>query len=119
MCEYMGLEPTAANKETLKSLGNGECMFQDLDGHVGILKFDAVFQDLIDVFSTTPKAGKKSDTTASIKTEPEPEPEAEKEEKEAAVELPKPETVTARREEPKAEEFNFDFSDEELFRKEV
>ena len=155
MCEYMGLEPTAANKETLKSLGNGECMFQDLDGHVGILKFDAVFQDLIDVFSTTPKAGKKSDTTVPIKPEPGPEPEAEQEEreakKEAAAELPKPETVTARKEEPKAEsaerpepelepeikaeneeatqaeedeaqpteEFNFDFSDEELFRKEV
>lgn len=55
MCEYMGLEPTPGNKEVLKELGNGECLFQDLDGHVGILKFDAVFQDLIEVFSTTPK----------------------------------------------------------------
>ncbi len=55
MCEYMGLEPTVTNKETFKNLGNGECMFQDLDGHIGILKFDAIFQDLIDVFSTTPK----------------------------------------------------------------
>lgn len=38
----MGLEPTVTNKETLKALRNGECMFQDLDGHVGILKFGAV-----------------------------------------------------------------------------
>lgn len=55
MCEYMGLEPTQENKEVLKSLGNGECLFQDLDRHVGLLRFDAVFQDIIEVFSTTPK----------------------------------------------------------------
>lgn len=59
MCLYMGMEPTPSNREILKSLGNGQCMFQDLDKHVGILKFDAVFQDLIDVFSTTPKTEKK------------------------------------------------------------
>lgn len=55
MCEYMELEPTQENKEILKNLGNGECLFQDLDRHVGVLRFDAVFQDLIEVFSTTPK----------------------------------------------------------------
>ncbi|MBO5093472.1 MAG: ATP-binding protein [Lachnospiraceae bacterium] len=56
MCEYLGLEPNAQNKTEIMNLRNGECMFQDLDKHVGILKFDAVFQDIIDVFSTTPKA---------------------------------------------------------------
>lgn len=55
MCRYMDMEPTPYNKEILKTLGNGECLFQDLDRHVGVLQFDAVFQDLIDVFSTTPK----------------------------------------------------------------
>lgn len=55
MCAYMGMDASVKNKETLKSLRNGECMFQDLEGHVGVLRFDAVFQDLIDVFSTTPK----------------------------------------------------------------
>lgn len=55
MCEYMNLEPTQENREVLRNLGNGECLFQDLDRHVGILKFDAVFRDIIDVFSTTPK----------------------------------------------------------------
>ena len=34
-------------------------MFQDMDKHVGILRFDAVFQDIVDVFSTTPKAKKE------------------------------------------------------------
>lgn len=61
MCEYMDMDPSVSNKETIKSLRNGECMFQDLEGHVGVLKFDAVFQDLIDVFSTTPKIEKKEE----------------------------------------------------------
>ena len=56
MCEYMDLEATQENKEVLKNLKNGECLFQDLDRHIGILRFDAVFQDIIDLFSTTPKA---------------------------------------------------------------
>lgn len=56
MCHYMGLEPTQENKETLKNLKNGECLFQDLDKHIGVLHFDAVFEDLIHVFSTTPKS---------------------------------------------------------------
>lgn len=54
MCEYLGLESTEENKEIIKNLGNGQCLFQDLDQHIGILDFDAVFQDFIDVFSTTP-----------------------------------------------------------------
>lgn len=54
MCEYMGITPTQENKEKLMTLKNAQCMFRDLDGHVGKLDFDAVFQDLIDVFSTTP-----------------------------------------------------------------
>lgn len=55
VCKFMNIEPSVSNKETIKSLGNAECLFQDLDGHVGILHFDAVFQDIIDVFNTTPK----------------------------------------------------------------
>lgn len=54
MCDYLGIAPTQGNKEKLMTLRNGQCMFRDLDGHVGKLEFDAVFQDIIDVFSTTP-----------------------------------------------------------------
>lgn len=57
--DYLDLEYTPQNIETLKNLRNGECLFQDLDGHVGRLKFDAVFGDIIAVFSTTPKEGKE------------------------------------------------------------
>ncbi len=59
MCEYLGLEASEQNKAAIMNLQNGECMFQDMDKHVGILRFDAVFQDIVDVFSTTPKAKKE------------------------------------------------------------
>lgn len=186
MCDYMGLESTPDNKETLKNLQNGECLFQDLDGHVGVLKFDAVFQDLIDVFSTTPKTDKKTveleepaqekeETDELIAEETvsaeEQISESEKEEvdelKEAATEPEKEKVIEpiveaaepakkeaakptqrkgkqktkepvmteekvqeeniedsvtkakAQAEEKASEEFDFDFDDEELFRKEV
>lgn len=54
MLEMMRLEPTPSNIDRIMSLENAECLFQDLNGRVGVLKFDAIFQELIDVFSTTP-----------------------------------------------------------------
>lgn len=124
MCDYMGLDATVEHKEILKSLGNGECLFQDLDGRVGVLRFDAVFQDLIDVFSTTPKTKKM----VELPKEPEekdifPEPVLEKK-----VDGPHPEELYSdelhpdESEEPEpeeiGEEFYFEFDEEELFRKE-
>lgn len=55
MLDYMSMEKTAENIELIKGLENRECVFQDLYGRVGKLKFDAVFQDIIEAFSTTPK----------------------------------------------------------------
>lgn len=55
MVKYLGLEDTEENRSIIKNLGNGQCLFRDMNGHVGRLHFDAVFQDFIDVFSTTPK----------------------------------------------------------------
>lgn len=84
MCEYLGLEPNAQNKAAIMNMGNGECMFQDLDKHVGILRFDAVFQDIIDVFSTTPKA--RTDETENDVLEEE-RTEKESGEEAAALEI--------------------------------
>lgn len=67
MLEYLNLEDTEDNRELLRSLGNGECLFQDLNGHVGRLKFDAVFQDIIDVFSTTPITNDNDPTDKTAK----------------------------------------------------
>ena len=95
MCEYMDLEATQENKDVLKNLKNGECLFQDLDRHIGILHFDAVFQDIIDLFSTTPKArGQES-------VQNQPEMEAEEDQAETT-----------------ANELNFEFDLEELLKKE-
>lgn len=107
MCEYMGLEPTAANKGTLMSLRNGECLFQDLDKRVGILRFDAVFQDLIDVFTTTPKTGEDVEAYQ--------EPEIQTVHYEGA---PTEEIVSVTEIAEEAKEYSFEFSEEELFRKE-
>ncbi len=95
MCEYMGMDATIANKETLKNLRNGECLFQDLDGHVGVLRFDAVFQDLIDVFSTTPKTDKEKLIQRNTKYQ-------EENEKVEVIDY----------------EYDFEFSDEDLLKKE-
>lgn len=120
MCLYMGMEPTSSNKEILKNLDNGECMFQDLDKHVGILKFDAVFQDLIDVFSTTPKTDKKVELKESTK-EPDEAEKVTQEETEPEMTI----IVEEQETQPEAEEddldFNFDFEidEDELYRKEI
>lgn len=54
MLEYMSMDVTDENIQRIKNLRNGECMFQDLDKRVGILRFDVVFRDLALIFSTTP-----------------------------------------------------------------
>jgi hypothetical protein len=54
MLEFMKLPVTQDNLELLTSLGNAQCLFQDLNGRVGLLQFDVVFADLMDLFSTTP-----------------------------------------------------------------
>lgn len=54
MLDFLNLEKTPSNIDLIMGLGNAQCLFQDRQGHVGVLKFDAVFSDLIEVFSTTP-----------------------------------------------------------------
>lgn len=54
MCNYLKIDPSKENIDHIMQLQNRECMFRDLDGRVGKLKFDAVFGNVIDCFSTTP-----------------------------------------------------------------
>lgn len=61
MLDYLDMEKTQENRELIRTLENGECLFQDMDRHVGKLKFDAVFDEIIKVFSTTPKIYKKEE----------------------------------------------------------
>lgn len=63
MLEYLDMEKTQENREIIRTLGNGECLFQDLDRRVGKLRFDAVFDDVIKIFSTTPKTYQETHET--------------------------------------------------------
>ena len=54
MLDFLKLEKTDDNIRIITELENAQCLFQDLNGRTGILNFDAVFQDIIDLFSTTP-----------------------------------------------------------------
>ena len=53
--KFFGLdEEDEYNQQRLMSLENGQCLFQDIYGRVGIVQVHAVFQDLFDAFDTRP-----------------------------------------------------------------
>ncbi len=51
---FIGLETTEENRRLLMNLENGHCLFRDLDGHVGELDVDAVWEDFHNAFNTNP-----------------------------------------------------------------
>lgn len=53
-CDLLGIESTDDNLYVLKNLRNGHCLFQDMDGNVDELSFDAVYEHLIYAFNTNP-----------------------------------------------------------------
>ena len=63
--DFLDLEITDDNVEMVKNLENGACLFQDLDGRVGILKFEAVYGHLLKAFDTTPKGQEEASEAAS------------------------------------------------------
>lgn len=53
--EFFGLEPEDENNQKrLRNLENGQCLMQDLYGHVGVVQFHPVFADLLHGFDTRP-----------------------------------------------------------------
>ncbi|MYV16058.1 ATP-binding protein [Furfurilactobacillus milii] len=52
---FFGLDAEdEANQNRLRSLDNGECLFQDIWGHVGVLHFEYIFEHLYRAFDTRP-----------------------------------------------------------------
>lgn len=58
--KFLKLEVTEENIQEVRSLKNRECLFQDLDGRVGKIKFDCVFEHLKEAFNTTPVEEKEA-----------------------------------------------------------
>ncbi|MFD1464788.1 ATP-binding protein [Lapidilactobacillus mulanensis] len=53
--QFFGLDAEdEGNQQRLRSLDNGECLFQDIWGHVGVLHFDYIFEHLYHAFDTRP-----------------------------------------------------------------
>jgi len=50
----LNLKHTEYNASTLKELQNGQCLFQDISGRIGVVSINALFQDLFDAFDTRP-----------------------------------------------------------------
>ena len=45
---------TKGNQKRLRDLENGQCLFQDLYGRVGVIQIHPVFSDLFHAFDTRP-----------------------------------------------------------------
>lgn len=114
LLEYLGLEITPENMAVIQTLGSGQCLFKDLYNRVGVLTFDPVFQDLDDVFSTTPKEAPEEpqqldDGMENQETE-RLEPETDGSEEESWLPEEQPEFL---------ETMDFEFSEDDLFEKEI
>ncbi|MGE7331053.1 ATP-binding protein, partial [Bacillus thuringiensis] len=53
--QYLGLENTPSNKEMLKNLMKGQCIFSDFYGRVGKLAIDCLFDEWAEAFKTVEK----------------------------------------------------------------
>ncbi|HUK72102.1 MAG TPA: ATP-binding protein [Streptosporangiaceae bacterium] len=50
----LGVEPSDDHKAVLRSLGNGECVFRDLDGRAGRIGVDLISEELVRWLDTNP-----------------------------------------------------------------
>ncbi|MGW4639327.1 ATP-binding protein [Sphaerisporangium sp. NPDC004334] len=50
----LGVEPSEEHKAALRALGNGECVFRDLDGRAGRIGVDLISEDLLRWLDTNP-----------------------------------------------------------------
>jgi hypothetical protein len=54
----LGVEPSDEHKAVLRGLGNGECIFRDLDGRAGRIGIDLISDDLRQHLDTNPTRAK-------------------------------------------------------------
>lgn len=54
--DLLNLDQSDENIATLRGLQTGEALFQDLDGRVGVMRIDPVYEHLLAAFDTRPQA---------------------------------------------------------------
>lgn len=59
--ELLGLEVNKENVDKIKGLEVGECLLQDIYGHIGHVKIELLFEDLFKAFDTRPPAKKEGE----------------------------------------------------------
>jgi hypothetical protein len=73
----LGVAPSEEHKAVLRGLGNGECIFRDLDGRAGRIGIDLVSEELRDWIDTNPSRARGQEPgpgTASFAPAPAPAP---------------------------------------------
>jgi hypothetical protein len=79
----LGLEPSDEHKAVLRGLGNGECIFRDLDGRAGRVGIDLISDELRQLLDTNPTRAKRevpvpaASAPAAQPGEPDPHPPAD------------------------------------------
>jgi AAA-like domain len=67
----LGLEPSEEHKAALRALGNGECIFRDLDGRAGRIAVDLISDELRQCLDTNPtRARSDAAPVAAVADEP-------------------------------------------------
>jgi hypothetical protein len=67
----LGLEPSEEHKAALRGLGNGECIFRDLDGRAGRIAVDLISDDLRRCLDTNPTRARSDEVpVAAVHDEP-------------------------------------------------
>jgi len=61
----LGVEPSEEHKAALRALGNGECIFRDLDDRAGRIGVDLVSEELRDWIDTNPTRARRQPQPAA------------------------------------------------------
>lgn len=56
LLQLLNMEATPQNMATVRELDNGQALVQDLDGRIGVVQVDAVFEEFEHAFDTRPPA---------------------------------------------------------------
>ncbi|MEU7988600.1 ATP-binding protein [Streptosporangium canum] len=62
----LGVEPSEEHKAILRSLGNGECVFRDLDGRAGRIGVDLISDELVRWLDTNPTHDKPGENVHDL-----------------------------------------------------